>query len=95
MYLEIKDLTNEEFEELKEKFKDRARNIFSIYHEMLMIEADCSIERVIDELDKTLSVEEYKQAMEDIAEELASECEDNAFQEICEQADEITRRYFA
>ena len=94
MYLEIKDLTVEELTSLKEQFKDRLRGGVSIYSEVCRMEADCSVERVIDELGITLSEEEYKEAIENIAEELSNECEDNAFQEMCERADEITKRYF-
>lgn len=95
MYLEIKDLTNEELELLKKDFNDRVRPIHSIYHETCRIEADCSIERVIDENEISLSKEKYEQAIEDIAQELANECEDTAFQEMCERADDITRRHFS
>ena len=95
MYLEIKDLTSDELELLKKDFNNRVRPIHSIYHEICRVEADCSIERVIDENEISLSEEKYEQATEDIAQKLANECENTAFQEMCERADDITRRHFS
>lgn len=37
--------------------------------------------------------EEYKEAINKISEEIGYACEDTTFQDMCEIADEITRRY--
>lgn len=94
MYLKIEGLTKEEYTKICTLFRERVKAV-SIYSEVCKIEADCSIERVIDELGITISEEDYNKAVEEIAEELGYACEDNAFQEMCERADEIAQRYFA
>lgn len=94
MYLEIKDLTEKEKEIIKEVFGDRARHIYSIYHEICRVEADCSLERVLDELGIEIDMDKFNKAIEEISEEIAHACEDNAFQEMCEIADQISREYF-
>lgn len=91
MYLEIKDLTPEEAKEIKDTYGDRARLVYSIYHEVCRIEADCSLERVTSEENITLTEEEYENKINELADYIANACEDNAFQEMCEIADVITR----
>ena len=95
MYLEIKDLTLEEKTAIKGMFGDRIRNLGTVYDEVCRIEADCSIERVLEELEIELSKEEIEKAIEEIAKEIAYACEDRAFQEMCEIADELARAHFA
>lgn len=93
MFLEIKDLNQEELNKITEVFTTRVRKIHSIYDEVCRIEADCSLERVMGEKNITLTDEEYKEAINKISEEIGYSCEDTAFQDMCEIADEITRRY--
>lgn len=92
MYLEIKDLTEKERDILQNMFCDRLRPIHSIYYETCRIEADCTLDRVEG---YEYNEEDHEMLLDKLAEEIANDCEDTVFQEMCERADEIVARHFA
>lgn len=93
MYLEIKDLTLEEINFLRETYYKRIRLIDSVYSELCRIEADCSLERLLKEKDIEIIHKDYDKAIKDITEEIITACEHNTFSHLYELSDQITKEY--
>lgn len=93
MYLEIKELTLEEINFLRETYYKRIRLIDSVYSEVCRIEADCSLERLLKEKDIEITHKDYDKAIKDITEEISTACEHNTFSYIYELSDQITKEY--
>lgn len=96
MYFEIKDLTQEERDTLQEMFCDRLRPIYSIYTEVCQIEIECTLDNL--ECSGEITEEQVSEIdadkLEELALELAQRCENNVFQEICEEADLVVRNHY-
>lgn len=93
MYLEIKDLKKQDLINLGQIFpNNQVRHIYSMYAEIAKIEAECSIENILSDLDTNpLTKEQYNAILKQATEEICDISENNAFQTIAEDADNIVR----
>lgn len=92
MYLEIKDLTVEERDTLQNMFCDRLRPIHSIYTEVCRVEAECSLDLLMDNgTIESIPEDKYNDILDSLAEDIGYACENNIFQELCETSEQICR----
>lgn len=91
MYLEIENLTPEEAKTINTMFSGRVRLIDSIYTEICKIEADCTVDLLVDEGFIPHIPNNNKEVLSELSTAIACRCENTVFQELAEIADEVSR----
>lgn len=95
MYLEVKNLTPDEAKKIKALFGDRVRLIDSIYTEVCRVEADCTLDILLDaeEVDAT-NIDNLDNTLDELARKIESHHGEIVFQDLCERSNEEVKNYF-